>query len=61
MFNGVVGTYEGAAHTSCRDSLKHIPNQTKVQVVFHNLRGYDGHIFMSSIGVSNNEGCKFKC
>ena len=37
------GKYRGAAHNSCNLRYR-IPNFTPV--VFHNLRGYDSHLFI---------------
>ena len=43
------GRYRGAAHNLC--NLKHKkPNFTPV--VFHNLSGYDSHLFIKNIGFS---------
>ena len=43
------GRYRGAAHNSC--NLKHRkPNFTPV--VFHNLSGYDSHLFIKNLGFS---------
>ena len=43
----VTGTYHGLAHQSCNLNLK-VAN--RIPVVFHNLRGYDGHSIMQQIG-----------
>ena len=41
------GLYQGAAHNNC--NLKYrIPDHTPI--VFHNLRGYDGHLFINELG-----------
>ena len=37
------GKFRGAAHFSCNANLK---ITKKVPVIFHNLRGYDGHLIM---------------
>ena len=43
------GRYRGAAHNEC--NLKYInPNVTPV--VFHNLSGYDSHLFIKNLGFS---------
>ena len=42
------GEFRGAAHFSCNASFK---ISKKVPVVFHNLKGYDGHLIMR--GLSN--------
>ena len=44
------GRYRGAAHNSC--NLKYrIPNF--IPVVFHNLSGYDSHLFIKHLGLSD--------
>ena len=55
------GKYRGAAHNSCNLKYKK-PNFTPV--IFHNLTGYDSHLFVKNLGKSkgdincipNNEG-----
>ena len=42
------GKFRGAAHFSCNANFK---ISKKVPVVFHNLKGYDGHLIMT--GLSN--------
>jgi hypothetical protein len=46
----ITGRYRGAAHNSCNLNLRITPYKTKVPVVFHNLRGYDGHLIMQALG-----------
>ena len=52
----LTGAYRGAAHNVCNLSYTYAKdNKNKYQsfiipVVFHNLRGYDGHILMAEIG-----------
>ena len=57
----LTGKYRGAAHSECNLAFKHqrFNNSKKnpsyiVPVVFHNLRGYDGHHLMSGIGKFKN-------
>ena len=38
----LTGAYCGSAHQSCK-------NNFKIPIVFHNLRGYDGHLIMQQI------------
>ena len=45
------GQYRGAAHNSC--NLKY-RKQNNISVFFHNLAGYDSHLFIKKIG--NTEG-----
>ena len=39
------GKFRGAAHSSCNLKLK---EQTFIPVIFHNLKGYDSHIFIEA-------------
>jgi len=48
----ITGKYRGAAHNACNLKLRIYPSKAKVPVVFHNLRGYDGHLIMSALGNS---------
>ena len=58
----ITGKYRGAAHNACNLKLRIYPSKTKVPVVFHNLRGYDGHLIMSALGNSEaTEGQKISC
>ena len=42
----VSGKFRGAAHFSCNANFK---ITEKVPVVFHNLKGYDGHLIMKEL------------
>ena len=46
------GRYRGAAHNSC--NLKYRKPES-VPVFFHNLTGYDSHLFIKKLGSSNNK------
>ena len=52
----ITGVYRGAAHNECNINFKYPTRGIKghkeyvVPVVFHNLRGYDGHLLMESLG-----------
>lgn len=54
------GKFRGAAHSNCNLNYKYaklserIPNSYIIPVVFHNLRGYDGHLLMASLGKYKN-------
>ena len=48
------GRYRGAAHKTC-NFLYRKPNFTLV--VFHNLSGYEGHLFVKNLGCSGNIDC----
>ena len=46
------GKYRGAAHNSCNLKKK----QPKfIPVLFHNLEGYDAHLFIKNLGVSSGD------
>ena len=46
------GAYRGAAHNTCNLRMK----QPKfIPVLFHNLEGYDAHLFVRNIGVSSGD------
>lgn len=52
----LTGRFRQALHNSCNLKLKmpsHIP------VIFHNLRGYDGHLIMQGLG--SLKDCKIEC
>ena len=52
----ITGKYRGSAHQECNLKLKIEPDNIKIPVIFHNLRGYDSHFIMQQIGtiVENN-------
>ena len=43
----LTGKYRCAAHSKCNLKMK---TSTFVQVLFHNLEGYDSHLFVKSLG-----------
>ena len=45
----VTGKYRGSAHQECNLKLKRNPNNVKIPVIFHNLRGCDAHFIMQEI------------
>ena len=45
----ITGKYRGSAHQECNLKLR-IPENIKIPVIFHNLRGYDSHLIMTEIG-----------
>ena len=51
----ITGKYRGVAHNECNLSYK-IPKF--FPVIFHNLSGYDSHLFIKNLGVSE---CKINC
>ena len=46
----ITGKYRGSAHKKCPLKLKLNPEEVKIPVIFHNLRGYDSHFIMQEIG-----------
>ena len=47
------GTFRGAAHNACNLKLRMGDKVTHIPVVFHNLKGYDGHLIMQAINASD--------
>ena len=59
----ITGKYRGSAHQECNLKLRLNPEELKIPVIFHNLRGYDSHFIMQEIGAivknhtyKNNKG-----
>jgi hypothetical protein len=46
------GKYRGAAHNSCNLKMK---QPKSIPVLFHNLEGYDAHLFIKNLGVSSGD------
>ena len=42
----ITSKYRGSAHQECNLKLKINPEEVKIPVIFHNLRGYDSHFIM---------------
>ena len=45
----MTGKYRGAAHNECNFKLKLKPKTMPIPVIFHNLKGYDGHLLMQAM------------
>ena len=45
----MTGKYRGAARNECNFKLKLNPKTTPILVIFHNLKGYDGHKLMQAM------------
>ena len=45
----ISGKYRGAAHNKCNFKLKLNPKTMPIPVIFHNLKGYDGHLLMQAM------------
>ena len=46
----ITGKYRGSAHKECNIQLRLNPEEIKIPVIFHNLRGCDSHFIMQEIG-----------
>ena len=46
----ITGKFRGSAHQDCILKLRIKPDNIKIPVIFHNLRGYDSHFIMQQIG-----------
>ena len=46
----IIGKYRGSAHQECNLKLRVNPEEIKIPVILHNLRGYDSHFIMQEIG-----------
>ena len=49
------GRYRGPSHTKCNLQYK-IPSY--IPIVFHNLSGYDAHLFIKELAASSTDGAK---
>ena len=45
----MTGRYRGAAHNDCNFKLKLNAKTVPIPVLFHNLKGYDGHLPMQAM------------
>ena len=45
----ITGKFRGSAHRECNLKLRIKPEDIKISVTFHNLRGYDSHFIMQQI------------
>ena len=46
----ITGKFRGSAHQDCNLKLRIKPDNIKIPVIFHFLRGYDSHFIMQQIG-----------
>ena len=46
----ITGKLRGSAHQECNLKLRIKPEDIKIPIIFHNLRGYDSHFIMQQIG-----------
>ena len=57
----ITGKFMGSAHQECNLKLKIKPEDIKIPVIFHNLRGFDSHFIMQQIGeIAKNHEYKDK-
>ena len=53
----ITGKFRGSAHPKCNLKLRIKPENLKIPIIFHNLRGYDSHFIMQQIGeIANKHG-----
>ena len=53
----ITGKFRGSAHQECNLKLRIKPEDIKIPVIFHNLRGYNSHFIMQQIGeIANKHG-----
>ena len=43
------GVYRGVAHNACNLNYRISPKSWKLPVIIHNLKGYDGHLIVTSL------------
>ena len=46
----ITGKYRGSAHNTCNLRLQISSEKIKIPVIFHNLKGYDGHLIIEGMG-----------
>ena len=46
----MTGKYRGSAHNTCNLRLQISAEKIKIPVIFHNLKGYDGHLIIEGMG-----------
>ena len=51
----ITGKFRGSAHQECNLKLRIKPENLKIPIIFHNLRGYDSHFIMQRIGEIANK------
>ena len=57
----ITGKFRGSAHQECNLKLRIKPENLKIPVIFHNLRGYDSHFIMQQISkIAKNYAYKDK-
>ena len=57
----ITGKFRGSAYQECNLRLRIKPEDIKIPVIFHNLRGYDSHFIIQQIGkIAKNHAYKDK-
>ena len=57
----ITGKFRGSAHQECFLKLRIKPEDIKITIIFHDLRGYDSHFIMQQIGeIAKNYAYKDK-
>ena len=51
----ITGAFRGAAHQNCNVKLRICAHTHRIPVIFHNLKGYDGHHIISEIGKTKTD------
>ena len=46
----ITGKFRASAHQECNLKLRMKPEDIRILIIFHNLRGYDTHFIMQQIG-----------
>ena len=46
----MTGKYRGSAHKKCNLKLQISAEKIKIQVIIHNLKGYDSHLIIEKLG-----------
>ena len=49
LIKGINAIYK-SSHQKCNLELRINPENIKIPVIFHNLKGYDSHLIMQEIG-----------
>ena len=56
----ITGKFRGSAHQECNLKQRIKPEDIKIPVIFHNLRGYDSHFIMQQIGEIAKKHCIYE-
>ena len=56
----ITGKFRGSAHQECDLKLRIKPEDIKIPVIFHNLRGHNIHFIMQQIGEIAKKTCIYE-